>query len=255
VQSTSAAGVAVDGGDGTDSVSVAPDASGPVSVADTGTTGENVVSVLGTTGHDLIRVRRAGQGQLHVLVNQQQPFTVDASGDTRLVIDALAGNDHIHVDHRVLIAMVLLGGAGHDLLQGGDGPGVLVGGEGHDILHGGRGNDVVIGGEGHDLVSGGGGNDLLMGGSTAFDTDAEALLAILAEWTSTRTFEQKKANLTNTGSGPSFDERANGDVFLLIGPGGTVFDDGDLDLLVGGADRDWFLALAGDWALDKRRDE
>jgi CSLREA domain-containing protein len=259
VQSTTSAGVTVDGGDGTDSVSVAPGASGPVSVEDTGATGDNIVNVQGTAENDQIFVRRGNAPNEYLVhVNHQTPFvfTETAGQSTQLVIDALAGNDHVHVDRRVLLAMVLFGGEGNDLLQGGDGPGVLVGGPGHDVLHGGRGDDVLIGGDGHDLASGGGGRDILIGGATAFDANQAALLAILAEWTSTRSYEQKRANLTNAGSGPTFADRLNGDHFLLAsGAGQTVFDDGLLDILVGGADRDWSFAALGDLELDRKQDE
>jgi hypothetical protein len=259
VQSTSAAGVDVDGGDGTDNVSVAPGAAGPVSVVDTGATGDNVVSLLGTPGHDQILVRRgSAPGEYQVRINRQQPFTFrEMDGqNTQLVIEAMDGNDLIQVDHRVLLSMVLLGGEGHDLIQGGGGPGVLVGGPGNDLLFGGPGDDVLVGGGGYDLLSGGRGNDLLIGGSTAFDANQTALLAILAEWTSGRSYEQKKANLSNGGSGPDFDARLNAGIFLLgAGPDATVFDDGLRDLVIGGPDRDWFFAALGDLMLDRRPNE
>ncbi len=57
------------------------------------------------------------------------------------------------------------------------------------------------------------------------------------------------SNLEGVGSGSNWTSRANGNTFLVAKPGGshevTVFDDGEVDLLVGGADRDWFFANLG----------
>ena len=83
------------------------------------------------------------------------------------------------------------------------------------------------------------GSDLLIGARTAFDTVAVALSAVLAEWSSPRSYQNRIANLRGTGSGA----RSNGNTFLkLSGSNATVFDDSDQDNLTGGSGRDWFFA-------------
>jgi hypothetical protein len=83
------------------------------------------------------------------------------------------------------------------------------------------------------------GDDLLIAGRTVFDGDLAALAAIMAEWTSARSYADRVANLSGTGSGP----RANGNSFLLAsGPNKTVFHGGASDVLHGGSGMDWFFA-------------
>jgi Ca2+-binding RTX toxin-like protein len=103
------------------------------------------------------------------------------------------------------------------------------------------GNDILIGGAGADALFGGNGDDLLIGGTTAFDEDAVALAAIMAEWSAPRSAAARAANLRGTGSGP--EARLNSNYFLRSGgPDPTVFDDGATDFLVGQNGLDWFFA-------------
>jgi Ca2+-binding RTX toxin-like protein len=96
----------------------------------------------------------------------------------------------------------------------------------------------MIGGEGADAIVGNGGDDLLIGGRTAFDENEGALCALMAEWTSGRSYADRVANLRGLGSGP----RLNGNYFLTTtGPGATVPDDGAVDQLNGSAGTDWFF--------------
>jgi Ca2+-binding RTX toxin-like protein len=114
------------------------------------------------------------------------------------------------------------------------------------LATGGLGRDVVIGGDGSDLLLGDFDDDIMIAGTTAFDANEVALGLIMAEWTSSRSFQQRVANLEGTGSGSSWTNRANSNTFLVADPGSphhvTVFDDNACDLLLGGADRDWFFA-------------
>ena len=89
-------------------------------------------------------------------------------------------------------------------------------------------------------------DDILIAGYTAFDLNDAALAAILAEWTSARSYRQRVANLSNgtiVGSDMSaFGSRSNGGIFLITdGLGATVFDDGVADMLTGNDGQDWFL--------------
>jgi Ca2+-binding RTX toxin-like protein len=141
---------------------------------------------------------------------------------------------------------ILDGGGGNDLIYGGSAASVLLGGLGNDLLVGGAGRNVLIGGAGGDILLGGGSSDLLIAGTTAYDDNDDALLAILAEWTSSRTYAQRVANLRNAG-GPVL-----GDSGIKLQRGETVFDDTEVDTLLGGADLDWlFFDPTRDRAWDK----
>jgi hypothetical protein len=73
----------------------------------------------------------------------------------------------------------------------------------------------------------------------------------MAEWGSARTFAQRMANLSGTGTGTG----DNGTVFLTTGNRGTVSDDDAADSLSGGTGSDWFfgsVAKKGNSPLDTR---
>jgi hypothetical protein len=65
---------------------------------------------------------------------------------------------------------------------------------------------------------------------------------IMKEWTSSRNFQLRVANLRGDTTSGQFSARLNGNIFLRgDAPGVTVFDDAAVDLLSGGADSDWFI--------------
>ena len=113
---------------------------------------------------------------------------------------------------------------------------MLLGGVGDDLLTGGKGRDLMIGGLGADRLVGNADDDILISGATAYDANDVALRAILNEWTSTRSYAQRTANLLGTGT----EARLNGSYFLQ--PDETVYDDNAKDILTGCAGRDWFFA-------------
>ena len=200
----------------------------------------------GTAGNDALVAYPADKaGGVGVWVNGVAAGTFRPTG--RVAAYGYAGNDALSALGLAGRAD-LFGGDGGDILIGGGGPNVLVGGAGNDLLYGGAGRDVLIGGAGSDVLAGGGGDDLFVAGTTAFDADEVALGAVLAEWTSARSYAARVANLTGTGAGADFAARANGGVFLrAAGPAPTVADDGVADLLVGGGGREVFFAqLDGD---------
>jgi Ca2+-binding RTX toxin-like protein len=139
----------------------------------------------------------------------------------------------------------LYGDAGNDCLIGGEGDDLLSGGSGVDKLVGEDGFDFAIGGAGVDTIDARGGNDLVVSGRTAFDNDHEALLAILAEWTSGRPLAARIANLTDGTGSP---DRENEDFFLFSGPGGTLLKDGTVNLIR------TILVNSGNWILSQPGD-
>jgi hypothetical protein len=195
--------------------------------------------VTGTPGNDKILFNPgAGNGStVKAVVNDVAPGTFSPTG--RLIAYGGAGDDDIQVAGGITLPAWLYGGDGNDRLKGGGGNNVLLGGAGDDQLLGGAGRNLLIGGLGADQLVGSKSDDLLIAGPTAFDANVAALNAIMAEWTSARSFAARVANLSGSGSGP----RANGNVFLLAsGPGATVFDDGAVDQLQGAAGTDWYFA-------------
>lgn len=198
------------------------------------------LTVTGTAGADWILFLPGSGGAVLVAVNQYPAGTFRPTG--RVAAYGLAGNDTLSA-FGLGIRADLFGGDGNDVLIGGGGPNVLVGGDGNDLLYGGAGRDILIGGRGSDVLAGGGGDDVLIAGRTLFDDDEVALGGLLDEWTSGRSYAQRVANLTGTGSGAAFAARQNGGTFLRVaGPAPSLVDDDAVDLLTGGGGSDLFFA-------------
>jgi Ca2+-binding RTX toxin-like protein len=174
----------------------------------------------------------------------------------RILAYGYAGADDIQVAGGVTLVTELYGGTGDDRLKGGNGRNVLIGGAGDDLLVGGNGRDVLVGDAGADRIVGNAQDDVLIAGATAFDENEVALLAILAEWTSGRSYAVRVANLMGTGTGSDFTNRQNGSYFLKTdGTDATVFDDDRADVLTGSSGQDWFFAnLQGSGVRDRVTD-
>ena len=218
-----------------------------------GDAGTDTVSFLAGNSDDTILL-----GTTTLEINgQATPFELDSVED--LDVSAGAGNDLVQIIDDLAVASQFVGGSGNDiligsiladLLRGGSGDDILVGREGNDRLVGQGGRDLIFAGLGEDRLTGSGGDDLLVSGSSSFDGDLDSLALIQAEWVSARTYEERIANLTDTGVGT----RANGDTFLLSGV--TIFGDGDFDRLKGNAALDWFFhTLVEDLLQDIQVDE
>lgn len=210
----------------------------------------NILRIYGTSEADDIRISQGNDSNLVVTTNfGNQNFS--SIRDVR--IRGFSGDDYLSLalNHsaRGLISAgtgndTVYGGAADDLIWAGDGDDqifgeegndILVGGAGADLLEGGRGKDLLIGGWNADTLRGGQLDDILIGGQTLFDSDQAALQAVLAEWSSSRTYTKRLANLSGTGTGP----RKNDNLFLVFGE--TVFDDFESDSLGGDGGRDWFF--------------
>lgn len=154
-----------------------------------------------------------------------------------------AAANAIHASAFSLGSVTLSGAAGNDTLTGSPGNDSLDGGAGHDLLDGQSGTDTLtggterdflIGGLGADSLFGGTGDDILVGGTT--NLTAAAITAIMAEWTSSRTYAQRVANLQRgVGTNAAFKLNAT-----------TIQDDSANDTLSGEADSDLFFQSAGD---------
>jgi PKD domain/RTX calcium-binding nonapeptide repeat (4 copies) len=212
--------------------------------------GTTALAVGGTTGNDTIMLQAAGSGGIEVFINGVSQGVFAPTG--RLLVYGQAGDDDLAVAGSIANPAWLFGDSGNDRLKGGAGPNVLEGGTGDDILTGGTGRDLLIGGDGVDQLTGTAGDDILIDGLTAFDDKEDALCAIMAEWTSSRSYADRVANLRGLGSGP----RLNGDFFLKsAGPGATVFEDGSADQLTGSSGLDWYFSGLGDVIIDQHSGE
>lgn len=205
--------------------------------------GQSILVVGGSTGHDLITVHStAGRQSLVVTINGNQTVIPWRSGGTEFVhslaVYAQAGNDIVTLAPGLNLPALLDGGAGNDILTGGRGSNILIGGDGNDVLLGFGGRDLLIGGLGSDFLYGGTGDDLLIAGYTTWDHDRQALDAIMREWDRNTNFASRRRRLTGEQLGG-----LNGSYLLKPqGEGRTVFDDDAVDFLWGGSGRDWFLA-------------
>jgi Ca2+-binding RTX toxin-like protein len=141
------------------------------------------------------------------------PDLTEPGGNDEVTIRDLTGVPHLQ-------QVIVNGAGGSDVIDasaqasvvvsvvasGGPAPDTLAGGAGSDILRGDEDDDVITGGSGGDTLDGGSGNDDLSGGDG-----------------------------TDTLQGGSGNDRLNG--------GGQ---DGDADILGGGADADTFLEFSGE---------
>ena len=212
-------------------------------------------------GDDLAQISRHIRLSAHIDAGAGADIVRGGGGD-----DLLMGQDG---DDRLFGRPgddMLRAGDGEDRVRAGRGDDIVLGEEGDDVVRGARGRDLLIGGEGADVLKGDnegpdgndndhGGHgrqknqDILIGGTTDHDDTDEALQAILAEWTSARSYEVRVDNLRD-GTGSATSEN---DHFFLDPT--TVLDDDEVDRLIGSIGRDWFFALEDGESSDQLADQ
>jgi hypothetical protein len=197
----------------------------------------------GTTGDDIITISPADPSGLTVMVSINGESAAGPYAPTgHLLVYGQSGNDIIQEvakvinNQTVMIAVpaLLFGGSGHTTLSaaGNSANNVLVGGTGDISLFGGSGRDILIGGAGAAILHAGSGDDILIAGSTIYDANLPALLALMAEWGSGDTYQQRVLDLFGDGAGGH-----NGS--YLLDPQ-TVVRDTAVSQLFGGSALDWF---------------
>jgi hypothetical protein len=224
--------------------------------------GHTALQVVGTNGSDMVTISPPRGGRYNVYGSFLPGFnrSVPAAGIDFIQVLGLGGDDFIGLTSlagAVTLPAIVDGGPGSDALRGGNGGNVLMGGPGNDILYAGSLRDILIGGTGADSIFASGGDDILIAGYTNYDnstvanklTNDLALLKLLGEWNSSRSYDARTANIVN-GAGP------------ILGPNGpklkkgvTVFDDTQSDWLSGGSGRDWYFANSSDLILGKAANE
>jgi Ca2+-binding RTX toxin-like protein len=182
--------------------------------------------------------------------------TFALSSRNSIVVYGNAGNDKIAVGSTVAIPAELHGGAGNDLLQGGNAADRLYGEAGNDLLNGRGGNDQLFGGDGRDVLIGGLGSDklygnavgilgtktdenLLIGDRTTYETTDKALLQVLTTWSGPGNVKTKAIKLRAGVAG----------VKLTTA---TVLDDKAVDQLVGTTGANWFWRFSRDKLVGKK---
>lgn len=186
----------------------------------------------GTNAADTVALTKNSAGQAVLTINGT-PYTISGTVSS-VVLNGGAGNDLIKVSTAFTIPTTLIGGDGNDTLRGGSGSDVLLGDAGNDTLIGRNGRDLEVGGVGADLLIGNEQDDILISGTTSYaSTNFTAWNAIMAEWTSNRSFAARVINLVLP---VPLLPHANGNYYLT--PFINVFDDTSVDTVVGGGGDD-----------------
>lgn len=210
---------------------------------------DGVLNLVGTNGNDKFKVFKVGNTD-----DLRVRYRLDGGSDTWATVNGPVdeinmqlgdGDDVGFVSRRVHTDAVIDAGAGDDLLAGGSGNDILLAGAGYDTLFGGSGRDLMIGGTESDLIFGDGGSDILISGTTAFDNDRASLDAVMAEWTSSRSYSERVDNIT--GDLDLSMDGLNGEIFLIADE--TVFDDEAIDWLIGGRGKDLYFAGDDDYSF------
>jgi hypothetical protein len=210
----------------------------------------------GTTGNDNIAITPVAGGGVKVGMNFMNYGSFFPTG--HVIVYSQMGNDIIKTAAQTLngvltyvnVPLLVFAGNGNDVLNvsGSSANNVLVGGAGTDRLIGGQGRDILIGGAGISTLQAGSNGGILIGGTTAYDNNAAALAAVLAEWSRTDIdYATRIAHLTGTMSGG-----LNGAYVL---DSSTVHSDGLVNNLYGGAGLDWYFAGVTDILFNRASSE
>jgi uncharacterized delta-60 repeat protein len=225
------------------------DGSSMIQQADTLDPSRRSLVLMGTYANDTIKFVEGDDESVRVEMNNLPTGTFRPNA--RLIAYGVDGSDNLAVSDDVHLSAWLFGGfSGNNRLQGGGGNDVLIGGIGDDTLIAGGGRDLLIGDGGADHLDCRSGDDILIGGYWAFGgaggVDETAVAAIMAEWTSGHDYTTRVNNLVNGGG-------LNGD--YTLSPDNTVYDDGAVNVLEGGAGRDLYFASLIDVITGRRANE
>lgn len=187
-------------------------------------------------------VESGDHGDVRVIVNGVSQGVFAKSAFSSIAVYGLAGNDYLQVDENVKCADFLFGGSGNDTLLGGGGLSLLDGGAGNDTLVAGEGRSVLLGGDGADLLVAKDGRALLIAGAVDFQDP------------SVGAYSQPLCDLTQAWNAPDQTYAARAAAVDAV-ISGHVFDDHNIDVLVGGDGGDLYYKSAGDLLLGKTKGE
>jgi len=225
-----------------------------------------ILVIVGSQGADDIKVKIKDDNYYKVTIRDRVDDVMmrgTVGGDVKkILVFALGGNDRVTIDDDIELTSVVWGGSGDDEIKGGSGNDILLGESGNDTIWGGDGRDIIVGGVGADRLFGDSKDDILIAGFTAFESEFNqwapisfsstsrrtlnqqrtALEAIMSEWSSSRSYSERRSNIRGAGTGT----RNNGISFLNMSDSvmssNTVFDDSSIDKLWGDSGSDWFFA-------------
>jgi Ca2+-binding RTX toxin-like protein len=164
-ETTDTVGVSTLGGN--DTVNTGVTVPGPAAVAIDGGDGTDTVTYSGTPSADMIGIAPDNGAVATFAVGPQSSIQLATNVEDLSVAGGL-GADSITAQNGLagLTLLTIDGGPGDDTLNGGDGNDMLIGGAGNDVVTGGRGNDVALLGAGDDtfLWDPGDGSDTVEGG-------------------------------------------------------------------------------------------
>ena len=220
----------------------APKPTSPVYIGQ-GLCDANTLVVVGTAGNDVIRVVHSGDyGDVRVIINGVSQGVFAKSTFSSIAVYGLAGNDYLQVDEDVKCADYLFGGSGNDTLLGGGGPTLLDGGAGNDTLIAGEGRSVLLGGDGADVLVGKEGRALMIAGQVDFQDPAVGA------------YSKPLCDLMHAWNAPDQTYAARAAAVDAV-VSGHIFDDHNIDVLVGGEGTDLYYKSAGDLLLGKAKGE
>ncbi len=197
------------------------DAGAAVELTDPDSSRVREVVVNGTSGDDVIEIVRRSGSRIEVFVGGESQGLFRSP--RRVFVFAGDGNDVVQVNRGVSSRMIIVGGAGNDVLVAG------------------RGKDLVFGGTGIDAVFGGSGEDIVLGGTTVYDADIDGLRAISNAWNSRGSYTTR-VNRLIAGTGT-----AGGLLFSTA----QITDDATLDIVVGEGSSDFYATNTTDVLVDR----
>ena len=161
---------------------------------------------------------------------------------------ALSSAQTLHTNHTLTVQAgtvieTVLGTSKNDIIRGNNAANILVGNADNDQLEGRLGRDILIGGLGLDILDGGADDDLLIGGKTTNDGLISNLNNIRTEWTSSKLYATRVANLRAGVGSPVVSLKAKVNVL-------NDRSSGSADSLTGGIGDDWFFLAIDDVITD-----
>ena len=147
---------------------------------------QNDLVVVAPAGNDTIQLKTTKvAGQVQAVINRKTVAT--NTGIDRVIVYGGAGSNTLTIAPRIGNGVIFFSGGTRTVATGGAGNDILVGGNGSNTLGGGGGMNLLIGGPGKATLHGSAAGDVLVGGATEYDagtlSDIYSLETLLSTWT------------------------------------------------------------------------
>jgi Ca2+-binding RTX toxin-like protein len=195
-------------------------------------TGANAGQVDGVTFAGFENLQGGDQADTFVFVNGAKVAGVVDGGAGTNTLDYSGYKGNVTVD-LPLGSATLVGSSVKNILDvvGSIGNDILVGNGTGNTLTGGTGRNILIAGAAPGTLLGNSDDDILIGGSTSYDKNLTALNAIMAEWSSSDSYQVRAFDVI-AGGGKNGSTTFNSD---------SVFYNGGPNTMLGGAGTDLFF--------------